>query len=561
MPERPSTSLDSVPTAGDRVGPVAAAARPQVEDQPDDEGHPKDDSETETSRPVLPLSPVPPPVASAGSPRATPELNTGLLEPSGRRWWSSLVRRELSGWVVSCLFHASLLLLLGLLVQAAQQRSPGPGGDLIAYNALPVPSDELLDELDWDLYMPGQKRLVGAAELSNDESEVPEVAVPQDETTGPNDTPQPGIGLEPSQPIDWLLSTGAVVGGGIEGRTGQARARLLGEGGGTPESEEAVERGLRWLLAHQRDDGSWHFSHRNRFCQGLCRNPGTVASTTGATAIALAPFLGAGYTHRGGEYQDTVKRGLYYLGSRALVNPEGADFQEGTMYAQGLAAIVLSEAYAMTGDPALKELAQGAIDFIDYAQDKRGGGWRYTPGEPGDTTVTGWQLMALKSAQMANLRVSSPTIFLAQGFLDGVQSEEGARYGYMSTDPRNTTTAIGLLCRMYTGWRRTNPALAQGVAYLSRWGPSEDDMYYNYYATQVMRHWDGSDWKRWNVAMREHLIGTQAAVGHEAGSWYFSGGHAESGGRLYNTAMAVMTLEVYYRYMPLYREETFGRWD
>ena len=111
--------------------------------------------------------------------------------------------------------------------------------------------------------------------------------------------------------------------------------------------------------------------------------------TTAATAIALLPFLGAGYTHTEGEYQDLVDRGLYYLVRRSLRTPNGSDLQEGTMYAQGLATIALCEAYAMTEDPGLKGYAQGAIDFVCYAQDRKGGGWRYTPGEPGDTTSLG----------------------------------------------------------------------------------------------------------------------------------------------------------------------------
>ena len=141
---------------------------------------------------------------------------------------------------------------------------------------------------------------------------------------------------------------------------------------------------------------------------------------------------------------------------------------------------------------------------------------------------------------------------MVQRFLDGVASEDGARYGYMSREPRRTTTAIGLLCRMFTGWRRNSPALGRGVSYLCEWGPSENDIYYNYYATQVLYHWEGSDWERWNRPMRDYLIATQATTGHEAGSWHFADRHGDSGGRLYWTAMAVMTLEVYYRYLPLY---------
>jgi len=351
-------------------------------------------------------------------------------------------------------------------------------------------------------------------------------------------------------------------GGGWEGRNPGHRTATTGggRGGGTKQSEEAVERGLRWLVAHQRDDGSWCFDLQKPPCNGLCRNSGSEASTTAATGLALLPFLGAGYTQTQGEYRETVKRGLYYLSTRAVVTPHGVDLRDGgTMYGQGIAAIALSEAYGMTHDASLKEIAQGAIRFIIYAQDMQRGGWRYTPGEPGDTTVTGWQLMALKSGQMAKLEVPSPTIGLVQKFLDGVQYDRGARYGYLNPTPRapiqETTTAVGLLCRMYTGWNRGRPALYRGVDHLHKWGASKTDMYYDYYATQVLHHWQGPEWQAWNKPMRDYLVSTQSTESHEAGSWYFSDPYGDRGGRLYNTAMAIMILEVYYRHMPLYGEE------
>jgi hypothetical protein len=86
---------------------------------------------------------------------------------------------------------------------------------------------------------------------------------------------------------------------------------------------------------------------------------------------------------------------------------------------------------------------------------------------------------------------------------------------------------------------------------LGRLGPSRDDLYYDYYATQVMHHWGGEPWNTWNGQLRDYLIRTQATQGHESGSWNFLGGQAARGGRLYNTAMAIMTLEVYYRYLPI----------
>jgi hypothetical protein len=478
-------------------------------------------------------------------------------QPTGlRRWWSRVGRQQSSSCAASFLFHFTLLMILGLLFEASLPDSEAPG--LIAYTDLPVTLDSAAgeDQPDAALLKPAQTGVEAPALDSR--YEVPKLDDLARRPTDPASSthmPPTALGMQPLRPADWLLRSDTRVAGALQGRPRQGRAPLLKREGGTPESERAVQWGLRWLVAHQRDDGSWDFDHNKSACRGQCRNPGTEASTTAATAIALLPFLGAGYTHGEGEYQEVVKRGLYHLVTRALQTPHGSDLQEGTMYAQGLSTIALCEAYAMTRDPALKDLAQGALRFIVYAQDPKGGGWRYTPGQPGDTTVTGWQLMALKSGQMAGLEVPSPTLYLAQRFLSSVQSEGGARYGYMTPQPRETTTAIGLLCRMYTGWRHDHPGLQKGVAYLSQWGPSEDNMYYNYYATQVLHHWGGTDWEKWNRKMRDYLIATQATNSHEAGSWYFSGGQGQVGGRLYNTAMAVMTLEVYYRYMPLYRED------
>jgi hypothetical protein len=82
-------------------------------------------------------------------------------------------------------------------------------------------------------------------------------------------------------------------------------------------------------------------------------------------------------------------------------------------------------------------------------------------------------------------------------------------------------------------------------------------MYYNYYATQVMFHYGGEPWKKWNNTLRDRLVAAQAKEGHARGSWHFTGDHgAASGGRLYSTTLAAMTLEVYYRYMPIYKSKS-----
>lgn len=342
----------------------------------------------------------------------------------------------------------------------------------------------------------------------------------------------------------------------MSGRFSPHRGALLASGGGTPESEDAVRLGLEWLRVHQRSNGSWHFDHNRGPCEGRCGHPGTVGSTTGATAIAMLAYLGAGHTQREGDYQGEVRRALYYLNSRILPTPHGGDMQEGTMYAQALGALALCEAYAMTHDPSLEQPASDAIRFIVNAQDSQGGGWRYAPGQKGDTSVTGWQLMALRSGQMAYLPVPLVSMSRAMTFLDSVQEGDGAYYGYQRPDRNKSMTAVGLLSRMYNGWQREHRPLAEGVQFLARGGPSKHDLYYNYYATNVLHHWGGKEWERWNALMRDYLVHTQSRDGHSAGSWFFADQHGDAGGRHYNTCMAIMILEVYYRYLPLYSDRS-----
>ncbi len=460
-------------------------------------------------------------------------------------------RGEATGFLASCLVHAVALVGLALLLTGSGPRGT-PVGEILGGFVEPAPLEDLLRATP-DVVPIVPERPKASETLVAEEIEPPAIASPIQARLRLPQTPRGELGRDPTRMAELAAeASGMASGGGLEGRRREVRAALAAQRGGTVASEDAVERGLRWLVAHQLENGGWDFDHRKGLCRGLCRNPGSHSSMTAATSVALLALLGAGYTHKDGQYQDSVHRGLYYLTSRGVKTARGADFMQGTMYAQGLSAIALCEAYAMTGDEALKDIAQQAIDFIVYAQDKRGGGWRYTPGEIGDTTVTGWQLMALRSGQMAGLQVPSPTIVLASKFLDGVQSDGGALYGYMDQAPRNSTTSIGLLCRMYLGWTREHPALARGIAHLDKWGPSKSDIYYNYYATQVMHHWEGPEWERWNAKMRDSLVRAQATEGHEAGSWFFDGEHTKVGGRLFSTAAAVMTLEVYYRYLPLY---------
>ena len=258
-----------------------------------------------------------------------------------------------------------------------------------------------------------------------------------------------------------------------------------------------------------------------------------------------------------------MQGGLNYLLERGEITAKGGDFRGGYeqqgMYVQGLVGIALAEAHGMTKDRRLRRAAEAAATFIVNAQGPLGG-WRYKPGQVGDTSAVGWQVMALKSTQAANIKIPPQTFKGVMNFLDAAQADGGARYRYLppgdgreETNPRPSLDAVGLLCRMYLGWDSDNPALKKGVQLLAKRGPDRNNMYYNYYATQILHHWGGKEWTSWNKVMRDQLVETQVRGGAYAGSWNPAGGHAgEKGGRLFETCLSIMTLEVYYRHLPLY---------
>jgi hypothetical protein len=226
------------------------------------------------------------------------------------------------------------------------------------------------------------------------------------------------------------------------------------------------------------------------------------------------------------------------------------------MYVQGIGGIALCEACSMTKDPTLRRPAQLVIDFIVKAQDPEGGGWRYFIPQAGDTSVVGWQVMALQSARIAELNFPPQVFVKVKRFLKFVEIDGAGMYGYTDRhNARRSTTAVGLLCQMHLGRSEEHPAMIRGMKNLSKWGPDQSDMYYSYYATQAMHHWGDSRWQKWNGVMRDRLVDTQAQSGDAAGSWVTDRSqHSHAGGRLYTTCLSIMTLEVYYRYLPIYRK-------
>ncbi|MEZ6152824.1 MAG: prenyltransferase/squalene oxidase repeat-containing protein [Pirellulaceae bacterium] len=478
-----------------------------------------------------------------------------------RRWrsWSQLCRaRGTPAFMVSLIFHTSLLLLLALLTLTSSggsvrsfdftaatstiDQQPQAASLLLPSGDAPPPADIQ----DVDLGPPAGSSTSASGALSELLS-VREASAAQ--TT--------------ESPWDQLLQatgnslTASFTGSGVAGRQLDRRKQIALARGGTLESEAAVERALEWLAAHQQPNGGWSLVHDGGACQGRCPDNGcTDRFDPAATGLSLLAFLGGGYTHRDGKHRETVRRGVYFLQQIMEETPQGSSFlhqSERGMYNHGIAAFALCEAYQMTDDQELRKSAQGAVDFIVSAQNYQGG-WGYLPKQPGDLTLTGWQIMALKSAYAAGLNVPPSTIIRIDPFLDSQQTASSFFYGYQKPGKSPTCTSIGLLMRMFRGMPNSHPTLLDGATFLSKSTRPASDAYFNYYATLLLFHIGGPFWEPWNNQMREHLIYSQEQTGHAAGSWYFEDPYGREGGRLYTTAMCAMTLEVYYRFAPIYQQ-------
>jgi Leucine Rich repeat len=331
---------------------------------------------------------------------------------------------------------------------------------------------------------------------------------------------------------------------------------LLSEGGGNKASEAAVVRGLAWLATAQKPNGSWE-------------SDGAQKAPVASSGMGLLPFLAAGHTQNGGPKIDgkenkkhvkNVADGLDFLLKRQR---ETGDFGTQDMYQHAMATMALCEAYGITHDEKLRAPAQKAVDFIVKAQ-HTAGGWRYMPNQAGDTSVTGWQIQALRSAQLAGLDVPRETLQKTMLFLDSVAGGTrlaGTSYGYTDKNGSPSMTAVGLLCRQYLGWSRARPAITEGVMELRRIPPPDKgktgmfDIYYYYYASQVVHNCGVPEWHVfWNPLMRDWLTKLQVIGNeHTAGGWDPDQSITGSaGGRLFTTCMALLTLEIYYRHPPTY---------
>ena len=538
---------DEFPTAPDRPAPVAAspaepieAPKAQRRDSPDPQG---------------PAMPVPEQRTPDATPLHEPDRKTDSGSPS------SLVEQPLP-----------------LPRMSDVPTTPEPSDSLAGITAsLPSPSkgapaDEAYKPESIDTAPRSPDRWRPAVELpgaSTDHLNPPSLAM-RDNRTNPR-IDEPGLIGNPAAAVGSALlpsrrhqQPDRDVPDVYKMRVAPDRAQLSQHQGATAETEEAVRAALQWLAENQEPDGRWSAKHhgagRESMVAGRNRSNAGIEADTGMTGLALLAFIASGNTHQDGVYSSNVRRGLEFLihQQRRDGGMGGRAKTFAYMYCHAMATFALGEACAMTGDPSIRVPLDRAIAYTRSQQNAASGGWRYAPGDPGDTSQLGWQLMALKSAELAGIPIPNDVRHGMVGFLDSVAS--GAHGGLASYRPdekvTRAMTAEAMACRQFLGFPPNSVAGREAGDYLLAElpGEGETNLYYWYYATLSMYQLQGVHWDRWNRALRSTLVASQRKGGPMAGSWDPDTVWGGYGGRVYSTALSTLCLEVYYRYLPLYGE-------
>jgi len=395
------------------------------------------------------------------------------------------------------------------------------------------------------------------------------------------EAPPLGLGTAPPQ----LPARGGARRQGLGSRL-EGKSEALARYGGGAETEGAVERGLRWLAAHQDRDGGWSAADFSRHCRHVvaCRGEGLPEFDVGVSALALLAFLGAGHrpdpgahagpslptTTQGSEhnpYRRNVQKAVEYLLSHQDGSGGFGVMGDNYLYNHALAAFAMSEAYALTAARRFRESVEAATAFSRMAQ-QNGGGWDYTSRETGrnDLSITGWQVMSLRSAVQAGVFVPPELLDRTRDFLDRAVTRDGTGlYANLGTEAGRkgiNMVAVGLLARLYLGAPLRDSRVRKAAQRLldrppdwaatSHWERTFQSYYYWYTATLALFHLGGKEWTAWNFFLLRTLPTLQSRKAHEEGSWPPEPSWIGlSGGRVYATATAVLTLETYYRYEPL----------
>lgn len=304
----------------------------------------------------------------------------------------------------------------------------------------------------------------------------------------------------------------------------------------TAASQRAIDRGLAYLAAQQHEDGSYPGLQFERH--------------VGTTALACLAFMSHGDLPGRGTYGANVARGLDFILRNA--QPTGliaAEVSHGPMYGHGFATLFLGEVYGQTSDPRVRGALIKAVRLI-IATQNREGGWRYQPvANDADISVTICQIMALRSARNAGIKVPKKTIDKAVEYVRKCQNPDGGfRYMLHSGSSAFPRSAAGVASLYYAGIYQ-DQAIDRGLKYLLQFTPGKQPhtahyFYGHYYAVQAAYLAGGRYWRTWYPAIRTELLGRQDSA---IGAWE---GQA---GKPYGTAMALIILQMPNRYLPIFQ--------
>jgi hypothetical protein len=343
------------------------------------------------------------------------------------------------------------------------------------------------------------------------------------------------------------------------GKLGPVNINLFGNGDyfrtmtryGDTASRSAVDSALHWLAMYQEPAGHWSAANHD--------GTGAAQADTADTALAVLALMGGGNTIRKGEYRRSVLRGLEELIRR---QKDDGSVDKNT-YAHSMCTIALCEAYGRARDERVGLAARKAVAYLEKGVNPDGG-WRYTANcGVSDMSVTGWCIMALKTAKLAQIQFDERVYSQALAFVDSVtdrgagkESTGAVGYLYSQMDEikgngRAAMTCAAMMVRQFSGVGVKSAILDKG-ARLTREAPPDwkkKDFYYWYYATYAMHNMGGEYRIWWNRRIRDVLLDNQQKDGDNAGSWDPKGDHwAAQPGRAYTTALGALCLEVYYRY-------------
>jgi hypothetical protein len=511
-----------------------------------------------------------------------------------------------AGWLISFAIHASLLVIMYLVVFGTPHIAEDPPAVRVVDIAAPKPVEDKTKRTDLDetkIEVPIKQE----AEVPSPVSSL-DMEVTKHESEDENDAVQPKGREEAVANAEMggqgaFMAVGAGPGSaGMMGfRKGGGRKRGCGLFGGTPGSEAAVDRGLRWLKRHQSLNGMWDAVNytgncdENPKCEPGANSSGNVSAAL--TGYAVLCFLGAGYdTKSPNKYRETVRRGVDYL-----LAAQQADGSFGRNYENGICAMAIAEAYAMSGDPDLKEPAQKAMDVIIATQAADPGaadaaygklGWDYGKANPdrNDSSVSGWNVMALKSGLAAGLEVTAglngakhwlDVVWKATNpgweKLDPYTDESRFPYVYKGSDKSvqigkpgdsmHDLACVGLVSAAFLGHQPGDQMLGTLANYVSNhqqpktW--ADLHLYYSYYNTMGMFQVGGDQWKVWNGTVRDLFVDNQrVGDGCFDGSWNFADTkewHGREVGRVLSTVYCILSLEVYYRYDQVAGKQVKGK--